>query len=144
MQVIEVGVRDQNQIDRGKIGNAQAGTPETFQYEEPAREVRIDHYTLPAHLHKKAGVADEGDAEFAVCSQTRLMRLSTAGSDRRVTHQTPKLSGTFAEGRIAQGLLDHAATEPGETGEGFNFMILVMAAAVRVTTAMRPDLFTDY
>jgi len=38
--------------------------------------------------------------------------------------------------------------EPGETGEGFNFMILVMilimAAPVRVTTAMRPDLFTDY
>src|SRR5579864_6157626 len=135
MKMIEVGMRDQNQIDRGKIDNAQAGPSEAFQNEEPAREIRVDDYALPAHLHKKAGVPDEGDAELAVGSQARLVRLPRAGSYRGVPHQTSKLSGALAKGRIAQRLLDHPAMEPGETD--LNFMILILIAAVRVTTPMR-------
>jgi len=38
--------------------------------------------------------------------------------------------------------------EPGEAGDRFNFMILIMililVAANRVTTAMQPNLFTGY
>ena len=146
MEMIEVSVRNQNQIDRGKIGNAQAWTSQAFQDEEPARKVGVDDYALTAHLHKKAGVPDEGDAEFAVCRQARLVGFTTSGRNRGVAHQTSELAGTLAEGRIAKRLLDHPAMEPGET-DCFNFMILVMIlillAANGVTTAMQPNLFTS-
>ena len=43
-----------------------------------------------------------------------------------MTHQKPKLGGALAEGRIAKRLLDHPAMEPGEAGDRFNFVILIM------------------
>ena len=141
MQMIEVSMRDENQIDRRKIGNAQAGTSQAFQNKEPAREVRIDDYVLPAHLHKEAGMPDEGNAEFTVSCQAGLVGLTRAGSNRRVAYQTSKLSGALAEGRIAQRLLNHPAREPGRTRNTFNLMILILVTAVRVTISMRRNLF---
>jgi len=144
MEMIEVGVRDQNQIDRGKIGNAQAWTSQAFQDEEPARKVGVDDYALTAHLHKKAGVPDEGDAEFAVCRQARLVGFTTSGRNRGVAHQTSELAGTLAEGRIAKRLLDHPAMEPGKARNSLNFMILILVVAVRVTISMQWNLFVVY
>jgi len=96
---------------------AQAGTTQAFQYEEPAREVGIDHDALSANLHKEAGVANEGDAEFSVGGEAGRVSLTVARSDGGVAHQTPELGGAFAEGRIAKRLLNHPATEPeGWTG----------------------------
>src|SRR5580698_8080450 len=46
-------------IDGRQIPHAQPRTPQPFQYEEPAREVRVDHHALPADLHEEAGVSDE-------------------------------------------------------------------------------------
>ena len=66
VQVIEVRVGDQHQIDRRQIAQLHARLAQPLQHEQPAREVGIDQHILPAHLHEKAGVADEGDAEFAV------------------------------------------------------------------------------
>ena len=97
----------------GKIGNAQAGTAQAFQHEQPAREVRIDDDALPANLHEEAGVTDEGDAEFSVGDEARLVSLTEARSYRGTAHQTSELSGAFTKGRIAKRLLDHPATEPG-------------------------------
>src|SRR5580658_5638502 len=66
MKVIEVGVRNQHEIDGRQIGDAQAWTAQAFQDEKPAREIGVDHDALPADLHEETGVADEGDAEFSV------------------------------------------------------------------------------
>ena len=62
MQMIEVRVRDQDKVNRGQIAYSQSGTPQALQHEKPAGEVGINDHILRAHLHKKAGVADEGYA----------------------------------------------------------------------------------
>ena len=72
VQMIEVGVRNQHQVDGRKIGDAQAGTAQALQHEQPAREVGIDDDALAANLHEEAGVADEGDAEFSVGGKSGL------------------------------------------------------------------------
>src|SRR5580692_11133454 len=109
MQMIEVGMRNQHQVDGGQIGDAQAGTAQAFQHEKPAREVRIDHDALSANLHEKAGVANERDAEFAVAGEAGLVGLNATWSHHGVAYQTTKLGGAFAKGRVAKRLLDHPA-----------------------------------
>jgi len=99
--MIEVGVRNQNHVDGRQIGDAQSGTPEALQNEEPAREVGINDDALAAHLQKETGVADESDAEFTVRDQTRLVSLAAARSHHRVPHQAAKIRGALAQGWIA-------------------------------------------
>jgi hypothetical protein len=126
MQVIEVGVRDQHRIEGGEVGYAQARTAQTFQYEEPACEVRIDDNALAANLHEKTGVANEGDAEFSVGGKSRLVGFTPARSHCRVAYQTSELSGAFAKGRIAKRLLNHSAPEPGAGSEAAPIVFLVL------------------
>jgi len=66
VQMIEVRMRHQHQIDRRQVAHPNSRTPQPLQHKQPARKVRIDHHTLPAHLHKKAGMADEGNSKFAI------------------------------------------------------------------------------
>ena len=74
--MVEMRVRDENEIDRRKICDPQAGTPKSLQYKEPAREVGIDHYTLSRDLHKETGMTDEGDAKLSIGGEARLVRLT--------------------------------------------------------------------
>ena len=67
---------------------------------------------LPADLQEEAGVADEGDAEFAVRNQPRFVRLAAQWSHSRVAHQASKLRRAFAQGRIAKRCFNHPAREP--------------------------------
>src|SRR5579872_3812713 len=76
MQVIEVRVRNQYEIDGGKIGDSQAWTAKPFQHEQPPRKVRIDQDRLAADLDEEARVPDEGHAEFSVARQTWLVSLA--------------------------------------------------------------------
>ena len=66
VQMIKMRVRDQNQIDGRQIAHPNSGTAQALQNKQPAREVGIDHHALPADLHEKAGVTDEGHPEFAI------------------------------------------------------------------------------
>src|SRR5512142_915463 len=59
MQVVEMCVRDQNQIDGRKIADSDTGLPEALQYEQPACKIRVNDYVFPADLQKKAGVPNE-------------------------------------------------------------------------------------
>src|ERR1700704_6441210 len=108
----------------------QARAAQTFQDEEPARKVGINDDTLSANLHEEAGVANEGDPEFSIDSQTRLVSFTTPRRHGGATHQTSELGGAFAKGRIAKRLLDHPATEregppEGSTGSTLScFMII--------------------
>ena len=74
--MVEMRVGDENEIDRRKICDPQAGTPKSLQYKEPAREVGIDHYTLSCDLHKETGMTDEGDAQLSIGGEARLVRLT--------------------------------------------------------------------
>ena len=66
MQVIEVGVRNQNQIDRRKIGNPESRTAQALQHKQPARKIGIDEDVQPANLHEETGVTDEGEPQFSI------------------------------------------------------------------------------
>src|SRR2546423_7477119 len=96
VKMIEMSVRYQHRIDRGKIGDAQAGATQSLQNEEPSREIWIDEDALSANLQEKTGVADEGDSEFSIGGQARLVSLAGAWRHCRAPHQTSELGGAFS------------------------------------------------
>jgi len=102
-----VRVRDEDQINRRKIADAQTRAPEPLQDEQPPGKVWIDHYVSATDLHEEAGVPDKGDPELSVSDEAWFMSLAAAGGDRRMPHQTRELSGAFAESRIPECLFDH-------------------------------------
>jgi len=107
MQVVKVGVGDQDYIHGGQIAQFESGTAKAFQDKEPAREVGVDNDVMLANLKEKAGVSDEGDAEFAIRDEFSLMGLTGEGGDCRVAHQAGELAGTLAESRILQRRLQY-------------------------------------
>src|SRR5450432_315373 len=132
--MIEVRVRDQHKVDRRQVGDAQAGAAQAFQYEEPAGEVGIDDDVLAANLQEETGVADEGDAEFSVGHQARLVRLAVTWRDGGSTHQASEIGSAFTKGRIADRFpdhpaLDYLAAEPMEVWTAAPVLILVLIAA---------------
>ena len=84
--MIEVGVRNKNEIDGRKIRDTEPGTTKPLQYKQPPGEIGIDHYALSPNLHEEAGMTDEGDAEFPVGGKARFVSLTRAGSHRRMAH----------------------------------------------------------
>src|SRR5579864_545143 len=113
MQVIEVGVRNQNEIDGRKIRDAKARTAKPLQYEQPPGKIRIDQHALSSNLYEEAGMTDKSDAQFSVGGEARFVSLHRPRSNRRMAHQTSELGGALAESRIAKRLLDHPATGHG-------------------------------
>jgi hypothetical protein len=107
MQMIEVRVRYQDQINRWQIAYSQSGTPQALEHEKPASKVGINDHILPAHLDKKAGMADEGYAQFSVRDKLRFMGLSTTGGHHRMAYQTSELGRPFAQSRIAKSNFNH-------------------------------------
>src|SRR5579859_1714926 len=96
MQVVEVRVRYEYQVNRRKIGYAQARTAKAFQHKQPPGKIGIDHHALAPDLHEKAGVSDEGDAEFSVRGKPRFVGLAAAWCDCRSAHQSSELGGALA------------------------------------------------
>jgi hypothetical protein len=82
MQVIEVRVRNQNEIDGRKVGNAKARTAKPLQYEEPPGEIRIDQHTLSSNLYEEAGMTDKSDAQFSVGGEAWFVSLPRPRSNR--------------------------------------------------------------
>ena len=80
MQVIEMRMRDEHEIDRWQISNAQPRTTEPLQHKQPPREIGINQNTFSPNLYEEACVSDEGDAEFSVGGETRLVSLTGARS----------------------------------------------------------------
>ena len=52
-------------------------------------------------------MADESDAQLPVASEFRLMGLTGAGSDCRVTYQATELASPLTQGWITNRGLDH-------------------------------------
>ena len=76
MQMVEMRVRDENQIDRRKICDPQPGTPKSLKYKQPAREVGVDHHILAGDLHKKTGMTDKGDTQLSIAGKAWFVGLT--------------------------------------------------------------------
>ena len=99
MQVIEVCVRNQHQINGRKIGNAQLRDCRK-RLSTNNQRAKLGSMTtlLAADLNKEAGMSDEGDAEFSVSGEARLVSLTAAPRDRRMAHQARELAWLACEG----------------------------------------------
>src|SRR5438477_8365615 len=106
MQVVEMGVSDQNDIDRRQVSHVQTRLPDAFEQKQPAREVRVDDDALPPKLQKETGVSNEGDAKFSVGYKPWTVGSSGARRDGGVTHEPGKLTGPFPQRRIIERSLD--------------------------------------
>ena len=115
MQMIEVGVRNQNKVDGREVRDAEARTTKPLQYKQPPRKIGIDHYALSPNLYEEAGMADERDAQLTVGSETRFVSLTRPRSHGRMAHQASELRRALAQCRITESLLDHSVTGPGLT-----------------------------
>src|SRR5215469_140159 len=113
MQMIEVGVGDQDKVDRRKIRDAQARTTKTLQYEQPAGKIGVNDDAFSANLNKETCVTDESDTQFPIRCEARFVGLTRAWSHRRMPHQASELCGAFAQRRITKSLFDHPSTGPG-------------------------------
>src|SRR6266849_8054052 len=91
VQMVEVGMSDQNQINRRQVAHLQSWLPQALQDEQPTREVGIDDDILPADLEKKTRMADESYTHLAVGHQFRLMGTAGSRSDHGAAHQATEL-----------------------------------------------------
>ena len=82
MQVIEVRVRNQNEIDGRKVRDAKARTAKPLQYEQPPGKIGIDQHALSSNLYEEAGMTDESDAQFSVSGEARFVSLPRPRSNR--------------------------------------------------------------
>ena len=64
--MIEVRVREQDEIDGREVFDFQAGAFDAFEEEKPVGEIRIDEDVEVGELNEEGGVADPGDGDFAV------------------------------------------------------------------------------
>src|SRR5579862_2315377 len=117
VQMIKMSVRNQNQVDRRQIADSNSRPPQTLQYEQPVRKIRVDDHALSADLQKETGMPDEGHTQLSVRSQPRFMTFARARRDRRVAHQPSKLRCAFAKGPVTERCLNHAARRPAGSNE---------------------------
>ena len=64
VKVIEMGMGDQNKVDRGQVVLRQAGMAEPANHEKPVGPVRVDENVGLRGLNEKGGMADPGDAKL--------------------------------------------------------------------------------
>src|SRR5207248_6211216 len=100
VEVVEVGMGDQDQINSGQVAYLQTRPSKPFKDKQPAREVRIDDNVLACNLEEKTGMADESYTHLPIGYQPGLVSTTSSGSDHGVAHQGPELPGTLAERRI--------------------------------------------
>ena len=65
VEMIEVRVRQQNEINRRQIFYFQTGALDAFQQKKPVRKIRINQHVQVRELDEKRRVADPGDGDFA-------------------------------------------------------------------------------
>jgi len=74
VEVIEMGVGDENEVDAGEVVEMDAGMFDAFNDFKPASPVGVDEKVESADLHEERGVPDPGDADFAVAQGGEIDR----------------------------------------------------------------------
>lgn len=65
VKMIEVRVREQDEVNRRQVLDFQAGAFDAFEKEKPVGEIRVDEDVQVGELHEERGVPDPGDGDFA-------------------------------------------------------------------------------
>ena len=126
VEMIEVSVRDQDQINGRQMMNFEARSLQSFDHLEPLRPDRIDQYIEFVGLDEKRGMSDPRDANFAFADFRKLRRRVTAGpfdEERRNKNAGEKIAfvpvrsraqpdtgGAFGSGAIAGDLANDIAS----------------------------------
>jgi len=100
MQMIEMRMRDQNQVDGRQVTKLYSRTPQAFKHEKPSGKIGVDDDVLMAHLQKEAGMSDERQAKFAIGYELGFVRSTLAACNRRATHQAPEGPRAFTKDGI--------------------------------------------
>jgi hypothetical protein len=66
MEMIEMRVREQDQIDGREVFDFQAGAFDAFEEKQPVGKIRVDEHVEVRELNEEGRVADPGDGDFAV------------------------------------------------------------------------------
>jgi hypothetical protein len=66
MEVIEVRVRQEDEVDRRKIGEFQSRSPQPLQEKQPIGKVRIDQDVEIRELNQEGGMTDPRDGDLSV------------------------------------------------------------------------------
>jgi hypothetical protein len=82
MKMIEVRVREQNQIDGREILDFQAGTFDAFEQEQPVGKIGVDEDVEIGELNEEGRVTDPGDRHFAVFQFWKNGPAMLAGAPR--------------------------------------------------------------
>lgn len=98
--MIEMRVRNQNEVNRGNISQANPGLAQSLEQEKPGREVGVDQHVLIAHLQKKTGVANECNAQLPRFCWNRQMWPSGARRYHGVPDNFPQESSAATEPRL--------------------------------------------
>ena len=65
VEMIKMGVRDENEVDGGKVVVGESGVAEPPNDKKPVGPVRIDKNVAMGSLNQEGSVADPGDADLA-------------------------------------------------------------------------------
>src|ERR1051326_4068924 len=65
MEMVEMRMREQDQVDRRQVADSQPGALDPFQKEKPVGEIRIDQDIQVAELHQERSVPDPGQGHMA-------------------------------------------------------------------------------
>jgi hypothetical protein len=86
VEMIEMGVRDQNQVDGGKVAKRDSGMFDALDDLQPLRPIRVDEDTVLGSLNKEGGVPDPRHANlpYRELGEHRLDAVTVAlGEERR-------------------------------------------------------------
>ena len=64
VEMIKMGMRDENEVDGGKMVVGESGVAEAANDKKPVGPVGIDKNVAMGSLNQKGGVADPGDADL--------------------------------------------------------------------------------
>jgi hypothetical protein len=123
VKMIEVRVRQQNQVNRRQIFYLQAGALDAFQQKKPVRKIRVNQHVQVRELDEKRRVADPGDGNLAVLQfwEDRAARPAVARREPALQDQLLKKSARVEMLRRRQ-VLERARQFPARRGTaGFFF-----------------------
>jgi len=143
VKMIEVRVREQNQINRRQIADAQAGALEPLQQEKPVREIRVHQHVQVRELDEKRRVADPGDGDLLAfqLGKNRWPRLARALGEPAFPDQLPKKRArveVLCRRQILERARQLAARRHGTVGSFFRHNDWTLAPAARSTNFNLP------
>lgn len=108
MEMIEVGVGEQNQVNGRQVLDFQAGAPDSLQKEKPVGEIGINQHVQIRELGQKGGVPDPGQGDLSAGQFGKPGPDIFAGApgQERFPDQFVKESARiemFARGEVAEG-----------------------------------------